>query len=41
MIKMVYNPLSKEEQDKFNKFQQELYEKYIRAWKERIIHGKI
>ncbi len=32
-IKMVYNPLSKEEQDKFDKSQQEFYEKYIKAQK--------
>ena len=32
-IKIVYNPLSKEEQDKFNKSKQEFYEKYIKAHK--------
>lgn len=32
-IKIVYNPLSKEEQDKFDKSQQEFYEKYIKAQK--------
>ena len=32
-IKIVYKPLSKEEQDKFDKFQQEVYEKYIKAHK--------
>jgi hypothetical protein len=32
-IKMVYKPLSKEEQDKFDKSQQEFYEKYIKAQK--------
>jgi hypothetical protein len=35
-IKMVYNPLSKEEQDKFDKSQQEFYEKYIKAQKEEV-----
>lgn len=32
-IKIFYNPLSKEEQDKFDKSQQEFYEKYIKARK--------
>ena len=32
-IKMSYNPLSKEEQDKFDKSKQEFYEKYIKAQK--------
>ena len=30
---MTYNPLNKEEQDKFDKSQQEFYEKYIKAQK--------
>jgi hypothetical protein len=30
-IKIVYNPLSKEEQDKFDKSQQVFYERYIKA----------
>jgi len=32
-IKMVYNPLSKEERERFGKSQQEFYEKYIKARK--------
>ena len=32
-IKIVYKPLNKEEQDKFDKFKQEVYEKYIKAQK--------
>lgn len=32
-IKMTYNPLNKEEQDKFDKSQQEFYEKYIKEQK--------
>ena len=32
-IKMTYNPLNKEEQDKFDKSQQEFYEKYIKVQK--------
>ena len=32
-IKIVYNPLSKEEQDKFDKSKQEFYEKYIKVKK--------
>ena len=32
-IKMSYNPLSKEEQNKFDKSKQEFYEKYIKAKK--------
>ena len=30
-IKMVYKPLSKEEKEKFDKSNQEFYEKYIKA----------
>jgi len=32
-VKIVYKPLSKEEQDKFDKSQQEFYEKYIKVQK--------
>lgn len=32
-IKMVYNPLSKEERERFEKSQQEFYEKYIKVRK--------
>ena len=32
-VKIVYKPLSKEEQDKFDKSQQEFYGKYIKAQK--------
>lgn len=32
-IKIVYKPLSKEEQDKFDKFQQEVYERYMKIQK--------
>ena len=32
-IKIVYKPLSKDEQDKFDKSKQEFYEKYIKAKK--------
>ncbi len=37
-IKIVYNPLSKEEQDKFDKSQQEFYEKYIKASEDTGVH---
>ena len=33
-VKMAYKPLSKDEQDKFDKSQQEFYEKYIKYRKE-------
>ena len=33
-IKMVYNPLSKDERERFEKSQQEFYEKYIKYRKE-------
>lgn len=32
-IKIVYKPLSKDEQDKFDKSHQEFYENYIKAKK--------
>ena len=32
-IKIVYKPLSKDEQDKFDKSKQEFYKKYIKAKK--------
>ena len=34
---MTYNPLNKEEQDKFDKSKQEFYEKYIKYRKENIM----
>ncbi len=39
-IKIVYKPLSKEEQDKFDKSQQEFYEKYIKHRKENSMTDK-
>ena len=33
-IKIIYNPLSKEEQEEFDKTNQKFYEKYIKSKKE-------